>query len=59
MVSEMFFLCLKYIFKILLIYNFFYFYNIYIVANNKNNLEIILSLYFKIKFKFINLIFWY
>lgn len=55
----MFFLYLKYIFKILLIYNFFYFYNIYIVANNKNNLEIILSLYFKIKFKFRNLIFWY
>ena len=55
----MFFLCLKYIFVILLIYNFFYFYNIYIVVDNKNYLEIILSLYFEIKFKFRNLIFWY
>lgn len=55
----MFFLYLIYIFVILLIYNFFYFYNIYIVVNNKNHLEIIHSLYFKIKFKFRNLIFWY
>ena len=59
MVGKMFFLCLKYIFVILLIYNFFYFYNIYIVVDNKNYLEIILSLYFEIKFKFRNLIFWY
>lgn len=55
----MFFLCLKYIFVILLIYNFFYFYNIYIVVDNKNHLKIILSLYFEIKFIFRNLIFWY
>ena len=42
---------------ILLIYNFFYFYNIYIVANNKNHLEIIRLLYFEIKFIFRNLMF--
>ena len=59
MVGKMFFLYLIYIFVILLIYNFFYFYNIYIVVNNKNHLEIIHSLYFKIKFKFRNLIFLY
>ena len=42
---------------ILLIYNFFYFYNIYIVSNNKNHFEIILLLYFEIKFIFRNLMF--